>query len=221
MSKFYIICVFYILTVLTTDNFTIDTNIVIIPKFTDIKILLKATDERPDLRVQYLQYNPHLWMNNPRTTLTLSEALYKIGRYQESLAFGHYLLLKPLSYFNKGKNYFTIAKNYIALKNTNQAHYYLHKAITRNNQYYYFYYARFEEYNGNFLLAIELYQKSLNHKFGEKDYILAAYSRVLNNTLIYYKNRDKELYNYYMNLIKENPRLPQGKARIIEKAIIW
>lgn len=223
MKKIYYIFLFFTLIISTNTSFSIGTNLVDIsvPEFTDIKKLLKATDERPDLRVKYLQHNPHLWIDNTRTILTLSEALNKIGRYQESLGFGYQLLLSSLSYFNRGKNYFTIAKNHAALQNTSKVLYYMDKAITRNNQYYYFYYARFEEYEQNFPISIELYQKALNHKYGAKDYILAGYSRALNSALIYYKNRDKELYRYYFNIIKNNPHLSQGKARIINNAIIW
>ena len=223
MKKFYYIFLFFILIISTSISFSIDTNLVDIsvPEFTDIKKLLKATDERPDLRVKYLQQNPHLWIDDPRTMLTLSESLNKIGRFQESLGLGYHLLLSSLSYFHRGKNYFTIAKNHAGLQNTSKVRYYMDKAITRNNQYYYFYYARFEEYEQNFPISIEYYQKALNHKYGAKDYILAGYSRALNSALIYYKNRDKELYRYYYNLIKNNPHLPQGKARIINNAIVW
>ena len=188
-----------------------------IPKYSSAKELLKDTWQRPDLRVAYLKAHPQFWEENPLILLQLSEALYDIGHYQESRSLGFQLLLEDLSFFHRGKNYFTLAQNYQALGNIPKARYYLDKTLTRNNQYYYFYYARLEEFEEIYPKSIELYQKALADK--QKDYILSAYLRTLHKALIFYKNNNSELYHSYLKIIKENPHFPQEKARIIEKSL--
>lgn len=192
---------------------------IVIPYYTNTKSLLQDTWKRPDLRVLYLKNNPHFWINTPKKKLKLSEALYDIGYYQESLGLGFQLLLSRLSSSDKGKNHFTLAQNYYALGNIQKSRHYLDKTLSLDNQYYYFYYARLEEYDKNFSKAIDLYQKALTHKRGEKDYIIYAYSRTLNSAVLFNKNKNPVLYKKYIDMIQNNPRLPKSKSRIIEKSL--
>lgn len=190
-----------------------------LPYFSTDKKLLNATWKRPDLRVKYFRYYPCFWMDNAKNKLALSEALFKIGNYRESLFLGKQLLLSELSFWNRGKNYIIIAQNYVELGMVDKARYYFDKAITRKNQYYFYLYARFEEFENNYPKAIELYHKALS--FSEKEYIRNAYIRTLHKGLIYFKFRDKMIYEEYYKLATKNPCFPKAKTRIIDKAFIF
>ncbi len=177
----------------------------------NIHATFKHDKDRPDLTVEYFTVNT---TTNDKDKLLFAESLHKVGRYYESLGISYQLLLSKMSYYDRGKNYFNLAQNYAEIGKIDKAREYFQKAITRNNQYYFYKYAQFEEYQKNFTESIPLYQKALNHKYGEKDYIVNAYIRAVNSALIHYKNRDKSLYNHYLSLIN-TPR-----TQIISKALI-
>ncbi|MGL4676688.1 MAG: hypothetical protein ACRCWI_03370 [Brevinema sp.] len=185
-----------------------------IPKYTQVRSLLTDTKKRPDLRVLYFRHYPNFWMNDSKGKLAFSEALFQTGHYQESLGLGYQLLLEPLSFFDRGKNYFIIAQNYEKSNKPKKARFYFDKAITRNNQYYFFIYARFEEFQKNFPQSIELYQTALDR--GQKDYIVSAYTRTLYSAVIYYKKQDQVLYQKYLVLLEQN----NPKTRVIKKALV-
>lgn len=188
-------------------------------QFSTSKELLNVTWDRPDLRVKYLRQYPQFWFTNPKNKLSLSQALYKIGSYRESLFLGQQLLLNNLTFWDRGKNYQTIAQNYQTLKLPTKARYYYKKLITRKNQYYFYLYAQFEEYENNYMLSLNLYQEAL--KFSYKDYIFRAYERALYKSLIYYKFRNRDLYYKLRDILKKDPRFRQVKMRVIDKGFIF
>lgn len=163
--------------------------------------------------------HPHLWIADPFAQLVMSEALHKIGHYEQSLIFGYILLFSELKPRLAARNHFTIAQNYSALKNSTKTRLYLDMSMKSAKQYYYFYYARFEEFEKNYQKSIDLYEKALTHPFPKKDYITKAYSRTLHSALLDYKNKDCVLFQEIFKKILLNPEIESTKANIIKKAI--
>ncbi len=131
--------------------------------------------------------------------------LRKAGRYRESMLISHGLKLKNLSYFDRGRNYFSMAVIYAEYGCTNKAEFYFEKAASRKNQYYWYVYAKYKEEQGDFYKSKELYEKALNA--GGRDYIKRAYNRMIQNAAI----QDE----YFMEFLDDSV-----KSKIIKNAII-
>ncbi len=132
-------------------------------------------------------------------------ALRERGEYRQSLQVSHGLLLKKLSYFDRGRNYFSMARIYAEYGLEDKAEYYFEKAASRKNQYYLYIYAKFEENRGDYLKAKALYDRAL--AMGAKTYIQNAYNRMLHRAAV----KDE----YFMEYLDDSV-----KSKIIKNALI-
>lgn len=181
--------------------------------------LLKDTKDRPDQSVILLKQNTHLWINDNRKYLKFAELLYDIGEYSQSRHIALELLLKRMNFFDRGKIYFLLAKNYDKLGNIDEARYYLDKTLSRNYYYYLYYYANLEAEQKNFEKSLALYQKAIARN-KKPEYIQIKYAQTLEKALIYYKNKDKELFDKYAQLAEKNRYFLKLKLSTIKKSIV-
>ncbi|MGL4367008.1 MAG: tetratricopeptide repeat protein [Brevinemataceae bacterium] len=213
-----IILFFFLLLGSCTSKETYSTPEEPVRKYHNLKKLLEDTEHRPDLRVLYLEHHTNILKNNIPAQIDLMEGLLEIGKFQESIDLGKKISKHKMHFFRQGKVYFIQGKNYLGLNDVEKARTYFDKTLRMNNQYYLFYYARMEEFESNFTKSITLYEKALNHGLGKKKYIRHGYTRALNKAILFYKNKDQELYNKYLQTAKTN-KYQNARARVIEKSI--